>query len=63
MEHYHLGNRLHSLVGCIFVSTRIRLNPTRSKLSLVGIARLGGLGLTLIASELKLTVDGSENKE
>ena len=63
---YHLGRRLHSLADCIFVSTRIRLSrtpPARSRLSLVEIARLCGPGLTLIASELKPTGGGSENKE
>ena len=56
---YHLGRRLHSLADRILVSTRIlliRTPPARSRFSLVEIARLGGPGLTLIASELKPTV-------
>jgi len=63
---YHLGKRLHSLAECTFVFTRIRpirIPPARTGLSLVEVALLGGPGLTLIASELKPTGGGSENKE
>ena len=63
---YHLGKRLHSLADRYLVSTRIlliRTSPPRSRFSLVEIARLGGPELTLIASELKPTGGGSENKE